>query len=103
MLVPQGDELLRGEFPMQLPGMSTDPVRLSLDLTWWPPSDDFSVSRRLWVRPMGSDTWQLEDLATTASPIRLRELPDRWSQISDTAYRSFTELVIALAEPFPDL
>lgn len=87
---------------MQLPGMSTDPVRLSLDLTWWPPSDDFSMSRRLWTRPAPGDSWQLEDMATTASPIRLVELPGRWADSSRVALGFFTDLVEVHLEPFPD-
>jgi len=85
---------------MQLPGMSTDPVRLSLDLTWWPPTDDFSMSRRLWTRPAPGDTWVLEDMATTASPIRLVELPSRWRGVSTTALNYFTTLVESQLEPF---
>lgn len=82
--------------------MSTDPVRLSLDLTWWPPADDFSMSRRLWTRPAGADSWQLEDMATTASPIRLVTLPERWRISSSTALGFFMELVQANMAPFPD-
>lgn len=88
---------------MQLPGMATDPVRLSIDVTWWPPSDDFSMSRRLWTRPASSLTWQLEDMATTGSPVRLVELPHRWAEVQRVAFDSFVELATALAEPFPDL
>lgn len=88
---------------MQLPGMSTDPVRLSLDVTWWPPSDEFSLSRRLWTRPHGGSTWLLEDMAASGSPIRLVELPSRWSDAQRVAINSFLELTTALAEPFPDL
>jgi hypothetical protein len=87
---------------MQLPGMSTDPVRLSLDLTWWPPTDDFSMSRRLWTRPAPGDTWVLEDMATTGSPVRLVTLPGRWADASRVALGFFTELVQTQMEPFPD-
>lgn len=85
---------------MQLPGMSTDPVRLSIEVTWWPPVDDFSMSRRLWTRPTPGDSWQLEDMATTASPIRLVELPGRWRGASDAALKFFTDLVEGQLEPF---
>lgn len=77
---------------MQLPGMSTDPVRLSLDLTWWPPSDDFSMSRRLWTRPTGSDTWVLEDMATSGSPVTLVTLRDRWAAATQVSLDYFLEL-----------
>ena len=85
---------------MQLPGMSYDPVRLSLDMTWWPDEDSFAVSRRLWTRPHRGDTWQLEDMATSGSPIRLVSLPDRWAAVSDEALRYFTELVHTQGDPF---
>lgn len=85
---------------MQLPGMSTDPVRLSLDVTWWPPSDDFSLSRRLWTRPEGGSTWQLEDMATTASPVGLVVLPSRWREVSATSINYFMALVEAQTQPF---
>lgn len=85
---------------MQLPGMSTDPVRLSLEVTWWPPADDFSMSRRLWTRPASGSVWQLEDMATTASPIRLVELSGRWADASRVALGYFTQLVESQSEPF---
>lgn len=85
---------------MQFPGMRSDPVRLSVDLTWWPPSDDFSMSRRLWTRPAPGDSWQLEDMATTASPIRLVELPDRWRDATRVALGFFTDLVQQELDPF---
>lgn len=87
---------------MQFPGMSTDPVRLSVDLTWWPPTDDFSMSRRLWTRPQHGDTWVLEDMATTASPVRLVTLPDRWRDASQVSLRYFLDLVEPRIDPFPD-
>ena len=88
---------------MQLPGMTTDPVRLELELTWWPPSDEFSVARKLWTRPTASDVWQLEEMATSGSPIRLQALPGRWSEITGVALESFLTVILPLAEPFPDL
>lgn len=85
---------------MQLPGMSTDPVRLSLDLTWWPPSAEFSVSRRLWTRVGRGDTWSLEDMATSGSPIGLVELPDRWAEASRMSLQYFLDLVERQGDPF---
>lgn len=87
---------------MQLPGMSTDPVRLSLDVTWWPPADDFSMSRRLWTRPAPGDSWQLEDMATTASPVSLVTLRGRWADASRVALDYFTALVETQLDPFGD-
>lgn len=86
---------------MQLPGMSTDPVRLELELTWWPPTDDFQIARKLWVRPAHSDCWQLEDMATTGSPVRLVTLPNRWADATRTAMTYFTQLVESQMDPFP--
>jgi len=86
---------------MQFPGMSTDPVRLQLELTWWPPEDDFSISRKLWTRPHNGDTWQLEDMATTGSPVRLVTLPGRWSDASRVALGYFTDLAQSQMDPFP--
>lgn len=85
---------------MQLPGMSTDPVRLDLSVTWWPPQDDFSLSRRLWTRPTSNDVWQLEDMATSASPIRYVELPSRWRDAERAAMTVFSQIVERDMEPF---
>lgn len=85
---------------MQLPGMSSDPVRLSVDVTWYPPADDFSCSRRLWTRPARGSDWQLEDMATTASPIRLVELPDRWRRVTGEAMSFYLNLVGQQMDPF---
>jgi hypothetical protein len=60
------------------------------------------MSRRLWTRPTPGDSWQLEDMATTASPIRLFELPDRWRDATRIALGFFTDLVEDQLDPFPD-
>jgi hypothetical protein len=85
---------------MQLPGMSYDPIRLSVDLTWWPDEDHFSVSRRLWSRPNRGDRWVLEDMATSGSPIGLVELPDRWDGVTSLALEYFLRLVHTQGDPF---
>lgn len=85
---------------MQLPGMSYDPVRLSVDLTWWPDEDSFGVSRRLWTRPHRGDTWVLEDMATSGSPVSLVSLRDRWSAVSSTSLDYFLNLVHTQGDPF---
>lgn len=85
---------------MQLPGMSYDPVRLSMDLTWWPDDNTFSVSRRLWTRPHRGSTWVLEDMATSGSPVRLFELPERWADVTTTSLKFFMQLVETQGEPF---
>ena len=85
---------------MQLPGMSYDPVRLSSDVTWWPDDESFSLSRRLWTRPYRGSTWQLEDLATTGSPVLERELEDRWAGATSDAMKYFLQLVHSQRSPF---
>lgn len=85
---------------MQLPGMSYDPVRLSVDLTWWPDQDEFGVSRQLWTRPYRGSRWELEDMATSGSPIRLVDLPDRWVDVSKVSLEFFLQLVETQGQPF---
>lgn len=85
---------------MQLPGMNFDPVRLSLDVTWWPDEDGFGLSRRLWTRPHRGDTWQLEDMATTGTLVRLDELQPRYTAAARDAYTWFSQLVHTQGEPF---
>lgn len=85
---------------MQLPGMSFDPVRLHAELTWWPDDDSFGMARKLWTRPHRGDSWVLEDLATTGSPVRLVELPDRWATVSQESLKFFMRLVETQGDPF---
>lgn len=85
---------------MQLPGMATDPIRVSTDVTWWPPLEEFSFSRRIWTRPSPADAWVLEDLATSASPIRLVDLPDRWGAAHQESLRLLMGYFEVLADPF---
>lgn len=85
---------------MQLPGMSYDPVRLSLDVTWWPDEDAFGVSRRLWTRPHRGDTWQLEDMATNGSLRPLCSLRTEWAVASEVSIEFFERLVRTQGEPF---
>ena len=58
---------------MQLPGMSTEPVRVALEVTWWPASGDWSLARRDWRRDH-DDQWRLEGMSTTATPLTRSEL-----------------------------
>lgn len=78
---------------VQLPGMSSDPVRLSLDITWYPHDGTFSMSRRLWARPAYAPDWQLEDMATTGSPVTRETVEGRWSDAQRVALAYFLELV----------
>jgi hypothetical protein len=61
---------------MQLPGMSTQPVRVSIEVTWWPSSGEWSIARRGWRRDE-RDQWQLEEMATSGSPLNATEVQDR--------------------------
>lgn len=61
---------------MQLPGMSTEPVRVSLMVTWWPHDDSWSIARQGWRRdPQG--LWVLEEMATSGTPLNRSTLLDR--------------------------
>lgn len=68
---------------MQFPGMSTDPVRVRLEVTWWPEDVSFSLARSVWSRPTYADHWLMEGLEVSGSPIRLSSLPDRWDSACD--------------------
>lgn len=61
---------------MQLPGMSTEPVRVSLEVTWWPAAGDWSLARRAWRRDPDSD-WRIEEVATSGTGLRRDELITR--------------------------
>lgn len=90
---------------MQFPGMSTDPVRVRCEVTWWPESGDFSLARSVWCRPGASDTWQMEAMEVSGSPVRLVSLPSRWAVCTDGAL-AMVKLLDAehrAAGPFPDL
>lgn len=57
---------------MQLPGMSTQPVRVALEVTWFPHDGSWSLARRAWRRD-ATDQWCLEEMATSGSPLTLSE------------------------------
>lgn len=56
--------------------MSSEPVRVSIEVTWWPSTDDWSLARRGWRRDSDS-LWRLEEMATSATPLNRRELIER--------------------------
>jgi hypothetical protein len=58
---------------VQLPGMSTEPVRVSLEVTWWPSEDSWSIARRGWRRDH-DNAWNLEEMFTSASPMTRTQL-----------------------------
>lgn len=70
---------------MQLPGMATDPVRLSIDITWWPTDDTYGLSQRIWLQDDHTGQWVLQDMRTTGSPLRWHEVGDRWRAATSSA------------------
>lgn len=59
---------------MQLPGFSDEPVRVTLEVTWWPTDDTLQISERVWVKSMEDQRWTLE--AMTVHPTMERyEVP----------------------------
>jgi hypothetical protein len=55
--------------------MSTEPVRVSIEVTWWPASGDWGISRRGWRRDATSQ-WVLEEMSTSGSPLTRSGLID---------------------------
>lgn len=58
---------------MQLPGMSTEPVRVSIAVTWWPSDDSWSITRQGWRRNQAG-VFELEEMATSGTPLTRSEL-----------------------------
>lgn len=54
---------------MQLPGMSTDPIRVSLDVTFDPERNEWSLSERQWRWYSPTAEWRLEAMYTSGSPM----------------------------------
>lgn len=54
---------------MQLPGMATDPVRITSDATWWPEDDTYGVSLRVWLQDRRTGQWVLQEMRTTGTPL----------------------------------
>ena len=78
---------------MQLPGMSTDPVRVSLDVTWWPADDNFTYSHRLWARRYGESEWRMEGMVASGTPLTLLDLRERWPGLAAVTLRDLMEVV----------
>lgn len=70
---------------MQLPGMATDPVRTSIDLTWWPLDDTYGVSFRVWLQDLRTGQWVLQEMRTSGTPLRHAEVADRWRSAAHSA------------------
>lgn len=83
---------------MQLPGMSTEPVRVSLEVTFWPSDNTWTISRRAWRRD-ATDTWLLEEMATTGTPLRLSDALTRLEQ----AHEALAHEMAESDDPFGDV
>lgn len=75
---------------MQLPGMSTEPVRVSLEVTWWPSSGDWGIARRGWRRDHDSH-WRLEEMATSGTPLNRSDLVAQLSAAVDVLITEINE------------
>ncbi len=80
---------------VQLPGMSTEPVRVTLEVTWWPHDNTWGIARRDWRRD-GDNGWQLEGMATNGTPLTANELINRLQ----LACQALEEEVIDAEDPF---
>jgi len=87
---------------MQLPGMATDPVRVSTDLTWWPEDDTYGVSLRVWLQDRRTGQWVLQEMRTTGTPLKPNDHHAEWRRAYDRA-RTFMESLRASHnfDPFP--
>lgn len=58
---------------MQLPGMATDMVRVTLEITWDPSDSTWGIARREF-RHHNEHGWQLEAMRTSATPLHRHEV-----------------------------
>lgn len=83
---------------MQLPGMSTEPVRVQLEVTWWPHDNTWSISRQGWRR--GPDhQWDLEEMSVSGSPLTLPEAQIRFEQAAANLSAEMSEST----DPFSEI
>lgn len=87
---------------MQLPGMATEPVRVSTDATWWPSSDEYGTSLRIWLQDSRTGQWVLQEMRTTGTPITYQACRDQVKLASDRTL-AFLEQLRATHnfDPFP--
>lgn len=87
---------------MQLPGMATDPVRITTDFTWWPEEDVYGVSLRLWLQDHRNGEWVLQEMRTSGTPLRHDQATTEWRKAYDRA-RAHMESLRSLHDfpPFP--
>lgn len=75
---------------MQLPGMNTEPVRVALEVTWWPGDGTWSVSRRDWRRDH-DNMWRLEAMSTSGTPLSREEMVQALDQAVEVVCRESRE------------
>lgn len=81
---------------MQLPNMVTERVRVQLDVTYDPVSDDWSICERQWRYDSPYSDWRLEEMYTSGTPLSNREAATRLLALA----RSLCATVQQLAPPF---
>lgn len=87
---------------MQLPGMATDPVRITTDATWWPHDDTYGASLRVWLQDPRTGQWVLQEMRTTGTPITYNDCRDQVRQAADRTLAFLEELRSLHAfPPFP--
>lgn len=87
---------------MQLPGMATDPVRLSTDATWFPQDDTYGASLRIWIQDPRTGQWVLQEMRTTGTPITYQQCRDQVKTAADRTLAYLEELrAVHRFDPFP--
>lgn len=87
---------------MQLPGMATDPVRLSTDATWYPHDDTYGASLRIWIQDPRTGQWVLQEMRTTGTPITYQQMRDQVKAAAGRTVDYFEELrALHRFDPFP--
>lgn len=82
---------------MQFPGMSTEPVRVSIEVTFWPHDNTWSIARRQWRRDHVGN-WQAEALYTSGTPLPRHTATD----LLDAAASQLASEMIESDDPFGD-
>ena len=75
---------------MQLLGMSTDPVRVVLEVTWWPHDNSWGIARKDWRR-VGDREWQLEGMSCSGTALSLSEVSQLLRDAVDVVEHEMTE------------
>lgn len=87
---------------MQLPGMATEPIRVSIDLTYDPSRNDWSISERQWRFYSPTAEWRIEALYTSGTPLSNHTAAARFLELARNVARSTQTLAHPWSEePFP--